>query len=552
MANVRNLPAADVLAHGLAELRNPYISHGARRQRRGNANEYALRLLQRFPGWPWLAMALCKVALQRASAPFALWVSSIASPPGLHGGHGYSDSPTPRLDARRALEYARLLAWLDAAAGTSQAMRAKRVEALRVAQRSSAANIRLNASIALSRALYDVGASAEALVAGEAALQIAPENPQALRAQAYAFAANDRFPEARGILHRLLECQPGSHDLRRRLKAIEDLPERVPRLESATSPAHAPLLIGVGGGIGDILHSTPLIRHLARRMGTPVDVLVLADHAEAGFLVRNPEFVAHVFVLSNESLDRRYDTVFLTHCFGPLRFRFNAGRVVTSSDWMAFRPGRLHETLFHLEAAKQLLGIDYDQADVRHYFAGNLRYITPSDPLIGFHAGSKGGRWLSKRWPHFGELATRLRARGFRVASFGTPDEYVHGTEDRTGGSIEAMCQSMMACSHFVSNDSGPLHIANALGIPALAMFAPTDPLTHLPLGAMTEGLMLEKYCTPCEVRNHRHFAAAACHCIGEVSVEVVETRLLARLATDVSGRATRHPPSRATPEPQS
>ena len=47
----------------------------------------------------------------------------------------------------------------------------------------------------------------------------------------------------------------------------------------------------------------------------------------------------------------------------------------------------------------------------------------PAEPLIGFHAGSKSGRWLSKRWPHFAKLAARLGGRGIRVASFGTPDE---------------------------------------------------------------------------------------------------------------------------------
>ncbi|MBV9571530.1 MAG: glycosyltransferase family 9 protein [Alphaproteobacteria bacterium] len=416
------------------------------------------------------------------------------------------------------------------------------MEALRLALRSPAANIRLHASIALSRALYDFGEFGEALAVAEAALQIAPDHAQALRAKAYALAARDRFAEARAILHRLQEREPENHELRRRLQALEKLPERKPRSSSYDTRAGSPLLIGIGGGIGDILHATPMIRNLARRMGGPVAVLVMPDHAESEFLVRNPEFISRGFTISEEVLDRRYDTVFLTHGFGPLRFRFNAGRVLASTEWSDFRPGTVQETLFHLEAAKHLLGIGYDMADVDRYFVADLRYSPPSEPLIGIHAGSKAGRWLSKRWPHFEQLAARLQAQGLRVASFGTPDEYVPGTENRTGGSIEEMCRAMMACSHFVSNDSGPMHIANALGMPVLAIFAPTDPFTHLPLGTSTEALALAKYCAPCEIKNHRHFAAGACRCIGEVSLEEAERRLLAILKGDTSDGEARWP----------
>jgi ADP-heptose:LPS heptosyltransferase len=160
-----------------------------------------------------------------------------------------------------------------------------------------------------------------------------------------------------------------------------------------------------------------------------------------------------------------------------------------------------------------------------------LAYRRPAETLVGLHAGSKGERWLSKRWPYFAELAARLSARGLRVASFGTADEYVEGTENCTGGTIEDMCRSMLDCSHFVSNDSGAMHIASALGMPGLALFAPTDAMTHLPLGSATIGLMLEKKCAPCEVKDHRYFASGHCRCIGEIHVDAIERKLLAMMA---------------------
>jgi ADP-heptose:LPS heptosyltransferase len=139
-------------------------------------------------------------------------------------------------------------------------------------------------------------------------------------------------------------------------------------------------------------------------------------------------------------------------------------------------------------------------------------------------------------------LSDRLGRRGIRTASFGTCDEYVAGTEDRTGGSIEEMCRSMLECSHFVSNDSGPMHIANALGIPVLALFAPTDPLTHLPLRTTTLGLTLQKSCAPCEVRNHRYFASGACRCVAEIGVKIVEREVLDMLALKERPRSEHSP----------
>jgi ADP-heptose:LPS heptosyltransferase len=291
------------------------------------------------------------------------------------------------------------------------------------------------------------------------------------------------------------------------------------------------VLIGVGSGMGDILHATPMIRNIALRTGAPVEVVVTADHPHAEFLVRNSRYVSHVWEMGRAVLERPYQTVFLTQFFGPLRFAFHADRVVASSDWRRFSPGLLHDTLLNLEAAKHLLRIPYDPPDAQHYFVGDLEWQPPMEPSVGLHAGSKPGRWRSKRWPYFAELTARLRAHGIRVASFGTPDEYVPGSEDRTGGTIEEMCRAMLDCSHFVSNDSGPMHIASALGIPVLALYAPTDPLSHLPMRASTMGLALSKACSPCEVNNHPYFAAGSCKCIGEVPVDAVQKRVLEMLA---------------------
>ena len=93
------------------------------------------------------------------------------------------------------------------------------------------------------------------------------------------------------------------------------------------------------------------------------------------------------------------------------------------------------------------------------------------------------------------------------------------------------MCEAMTECSHFIANDSGVMNIANALGIPLLAVFGPTDAKTLLPLRPTTAAVALEKPCAPCHRKNPKFFATGQCTCIGVISLEAVERRLDAMLA---------------------
>jgi tetratricopeptide (TPR) repeat protein len=425
---------------------------------------------------------------------------------------------------------------------TAAGIRVRLVVALQQASHSVDPQVRLSANVALARALHQTGAYRESLAAAETALQLDPQSLRALRAKADSLLALGEYAEACFLYGRIVEQDGDTGSLARILPLLERVRDE-PMVSAHTAKQQRGILIGIGGGIGDILHATPTIRNLALREGGPVDVLLLGDHADAAFLVRHPQYVRDVHLLNRAVLAQPYRTVLLLHSFGPWRLPLNTGRVVTAEMWHGFRGGRLQETIFNLEAARQLLGVSYEEDDAEGYFVGDLEYRTPADVLIGIHAGSKSGRWLSKRWPLFAGLATRLNKRGLRVASFGMPDEFVEGTENRTGGSIEEMCRAITECSHFVSNDSGVMHIANALGIPTLALFAPTDPATHLPLRATTIGLQLQKDCSPCEVLNHRYFASGACRCIAEIGVAEVETKVLemidARAATPRSDIAS-------------
>jgi ADP-heptose:LPS heptosyltransferase len=323
------------------------------------------------------------------------------------------------------------------------------------------------------------------------------------------------------------------------MAVAQPAPERDDTFAGIVRAAEAPMLIAVGGGVGDMLHCTPMIRNISRRLGVRVDLAVSEEYPKNLFLLHNPKYVNAVYGLRQVSLARRYDTIFATHFFGEARVPFRARRVVWSRSHDKFRVGRTHETIFNLESARELLGIPYDEDDVAHYFLGDFHYLPPKEMLVGLHAGCKTGHWVSKRWPFYSALVQALQARNIRIASFGTEDEYVDGTENLTGGSIREMAERMLACSHFIANDSGVMNMANALGIPLLAIFGPTDAKTLLPLRPSTRAVALEKICAPCHQKNPPHFAAGACRCIGDLSLDAVAREVDAFLAGEPRERIT-------------
>jgi ADP-heptose:LPS heptosyltransferase len=75
------------------------------------------------------------------------------------------------------------------------------------------------------------------------------------------------------------------------------------------------------------------------------------------------------------------------------------------------------------------------------------------------------------------------------------------------------------------------MNIANALGIPVLAIFAPTNVRTRLPLRPTSQAVVYEADCSPCEVKNPALFSRGDCRCVRKIPVELVAERLNAMLA---------------------
>ncbi|HEY5043870.1 MAG TPA: lipopolysaccharide heptosyltransferase II [Verrucomicrobiae bacterium] len=124
-----------------------------------------------------------------------------------------------------------------------------------------------------------------------------------------------------------------------------------------------------------------------------------------------------------------------------------------------------------------------------------------------------GARWENKCWPveNFAVLVRRLAEKfsGARFAILGSGADKPLGeiisiaepqrTLNLCGAtSLPEMIEWVRLCDLMVTNDTGPMHVAAALGKPLLALFGPTEPRRTGPYGQLENVLRLELPCSPC------------------------------------------------------
>jgi heptosyltransferase-1 len=137
-----------------------------------------------------------------------------------------------------------------------------------------------------------------------------------------------------------------------------------------------------------------------------------------------------------------------------------------------------------------------------------------------------GARWINKRWPaaHFGALARELgRARpdlhfvllggaeddeAAREISAWLPERCLNLAGET---SLPELVEWIRLSEMVVSNDTGPMHIAAALGKPVWGLFGPTDPGRTGPHGQMGRALRIALPCAPCLSDQCRHRVPMEC-----------------------------------------
>lgn len=211
-----------------------------------------------------------------------------------------------------------------------------------------------------------------------------------------------------------------------------------------------------------------------------------------------------------------------------LRMRLGDGRYIPC----------VHVTKRYHTAVERLVGRPLPSVPLRYGVAqqdlkrmATLLKQLQQGPTRGFVGVSPGAQWQSKRWPEqsFVLLAQRLVRMGYTILWTGSPQEatWIASLAQRVPGSINFVAQSPLGdlgamiaqCCLFVTNDSGPMHMARALRVPTLAFFGSTSPYQFDANGHAM--LFSGRDCAPCSFHGRIHCPRGHTGCMTDLSVDL-------------------------------
>jgi heptosyltransferase I len=324
------------------------------------------------------------------------------------------------------------------------------------------------------------------------------------------------------------------------------------------------------GALGDIVHAIPAVAAVRRAYpGARIDWLVERKHCTIVDLVTA---IDRTIELARPSLDAwvattrelrasAYDVAIDFQGLlksAVLARASGAARVVGFSIWhlrektarpfySASAPAEGAHVIRQNLHLLQVLGIEdetitFPIADVVSPAVEAVRARVGARPFALINAGAA---WPNKRWPvdRFGELATFLReASGLVPVILWGPgeellaDRVIAASENAalaappTG--ISDLVSLSRAAALVVSGDTGPLHIATAVGTPAVSVFGPTDPDRNGPWSP--DDVSVSRF-DRCECHYDRRCHASR-WCLEDVTVAEVCAAVQQRLAGRARG----------------
>ena len=162
-------------------------------------------------------------------------------------------------------------------------------------------------------------------------------------------------------------------------------------------------------------------------------------------------------------------------------------------------PTPIQNTTFAVKAEDQKWSVDFLKS----------HQIDGESPLIAIHPGSPipQKRWLAER---YAELADWLIAqKQAKILFVGVKDEIpiineiqgkMHGKSENIAGetNVPQLASILLQCDIFIGNDSGPMHLAAAVGTRTIGLFGPGDPERFAPVGEKCWTIRKKLDCPPC------------------------------------------------------
>ncbi|MBI5178739.1 MAG: lipopolysaccharide heptosyltransferase II [Nitrospinae bacterium] len=309
------------------------------------------------------------------------------------------------------------------------------------------------------------------------------------------------------------------------------------------------ILVRSPNWLGDAIMSLPAIKAIAKA-AKPDELRVLCVAGLGNLFMRYP-FITDVmqFKKGNASAAHRllapakYDALFLfTNSFRsamdgakskcPVRIGYGGNLRGPLLTHPVAKTAGVHMVDFYLNLVSPFWGsvfsqeIDFPLLPDERAFADGIGEMKGA---IGIPLGAKYGP--AKCWPHKNLKAfIRLAGeKGHPIALFGSAAEKLQAgaLEESAKGrvmnlagktTIGEMAAVMKRCAWVVANDSGPLHVAGAVGARTIAIFGPTDHRRTAPLSDNVRIVSKDAKCAPCMKRE----CPTDHHCMKGISPEEI------------------------------
>jgi ADP-heptose:LPS heptosyltransferase len=310
--------------------------------------------------------------------------------------------------------------------------------------------------------------------------------------------------------------------------------------------------------MGDCLLLTAPVRALKQEF-PEFRVAVLVERRFADCFDGNPDFdeillAGGKWSTATRLLARRFDAIVNLHG-GPTSLLYS---------WLVWGPriGAEHyrgAKLYHGCVPAPLLSAHTVESTmavfrwlgVRCEKAPGVRFERHRAEAARIHGTLKGRRYVvihpasimeTKRWPaeRFAEVGCRLAARGLTVVVTSGPGEEsfanavaakVNGAMVITGLTIPELAELLRGARLYIGNDSGPMHLAAAVGAPTIAVWGSSDSRRWRPWCVEHRIIQNPFECNPCP--GYRCLVAASPLCIESVTVEQVDAAITELLGSN-------------------
>jgi len=312
------------------------------------------------------------------------------------------------------------------------------------------------------------------------------------------------------------------------------------------------ILISRTDRIGDVLLSTPVIKALREKFPQAYIAMLVAPYARD--IVEGNPYLDEVIIYDRDGKHKswrrtikfagglkkkKFDLAVILHPSNrlhlvtflagiPFRLGYDRklGFLVNLRKAHTKQEGRKHEAEYNLDLVSEL-GISGNPDDLfMPVRQDSERYIddlfikegiNPQDRILAINPGAS---CPSKIWPpgNFARVVEKLAGpHNFKILILGGPKEIgladklaqeIKGKVINLAGktSVSQLASIFKRCSLFISNDSGPVHIASAVGVPVVSIFGRNQPGLSPrrwgPLGKSSKYLHKDAGCIQCLAHN--------------------------------------------------